>query len=96
MARRPKRIIDEDRMDDIEKEVLNHRSGIIGQVIAPLLGEAGFVLLLFDFGRKGNMAYLSNAEREDAIQLLKEAIKHMEEGNGDGTATNAGSTNTIQ
>lgn len=37
----------------------------------------GFTLLMFDFGQKGNMFYISNAQREDVINSMQEFIdKH--------------------
>jgi hypothetical protein len=32
----------------------------------------GFILLTFDFGPGGNLAYVSNANRDDAIRALRE------------------------
>jgi hypothetical protein len=39
----------------------------------------GFTLFMFDFGEKGNMAYISTADREDSIKLTKEWIEHVEQ-----------------
>lgn len=41
---------------------------------------AGFALLVFDFGPRGFMAYISNAEREDMIRALREQIARLEAG----------------
>lgn len=35
----------------------------------------GFSLLMFNFGKKGNMFYISNAERSDMLKAMKEFIK---------------------
>ena len=35
----------------------------------------GFALLLFDFGGKGNLAWISNAQRPDMIKALGEFIE---------------------
>ena len=47
--------------------------------IGKLLGAGmppgtGFVFMLFDFGAKGNFAYLSNGRRGDIVDLLREAV----------------------
>lgn len=40
---------------------------------------AGFILLLFPFGNKeGRCNYISNADREDVIILLKEQLRRFE------------------
>ncbi|MBT8453907.1 MAG: hypothetical protein KJO40_18240 [Deltaproteobacteria bacterium] len=45
------------------------------EVIVPILpAGAGFALLLFDLGERGNMAYMSNAKREDMINALEDLI----------------------
>jgi hypothetical protein len=48
------------------------------------LGErTGFLLFLFDFtrtSREGNVAYISNAQREDMIALLDEIKGNLEAG----------------
>jgi hypothetical protein len=47
----------------------------LGRTIGAQLPKGiGFTLLMFDFGGKGNFAYLSNAQRSDMIELLHEAI----------------------
>lgn len=43
--------------------------------------KTGFVLLVFEFGdpRRGHRCnYMSNAQRADVIQLLKDQLKHFE------------------
>lgn len=59
----------------------------LDQTLATVHGErTGFVLFLFDFasrkpdGDKGSVAYISNAEREDVIALLKEITGYLEAG----------------
>jgi hypothetical protein len=50
-------------------------AGLAKDVIIPILPEgAGFALLLFDLGEKGNMAYMSSARRDDMIEALEELI----------------------
>lgn len=36
---------------------------------------AGFALLLFDMGEEGNMAYVSDARREDMLKALRELLQ---------------------
>src|SRR5262249_43268608 len=40
--------------------------------------QQGFALFLFDFGPKGNIAYASNARREDMIVAIREWLEHAE------------------
>lgn len=37
----------------------------------------GFVLLVFPFGREGRCNYISNAERADVVNLLKEQLSYF-------------------
>lgn len=39
----------------------------------------GFVLLMFDFGDKGNMFYISDAQREDVLKSMQEFIDKNKE-----------------
>lgn len=39
---------------------------------------AGYILLVFDFGAAGNLAYASTADRRDAIATMREWIRTME------------------
>jgi hypothetical protein len=38
----------------------------------------GFALFLFDFGEKGNTAYVSTAQRDDMIKLIWEWLDHQD------------------
>ncbi len=40
----------------------------------------GFAVLVFDCGDKGNLAYVSNAERADMLQAMREFIAKVERG----------------
>jgi len=53
-------------------KLLNELGKLIGGACEPL--GLGFNLLLFDFGEKGNLFYISNAKREDIINVMKEFI----------------------
>lgn len=48
--------------------------------------KMGFMLMVFDFGDGGFSAYISNAEREDMIKLLREQANRLEIGADDVTA----------
>lgn len=37
----------------------------------------GFTFLLFDYGEKGNMFYISSADREDTIMMIEEFIERQ-------------------
>jgi hypothetical protein len=45
----------------------------------------GFALLVFDFGDKGRMNYISNAQREDMLTAMKEFISRNEFGDIEGS-----------
>ncbi len=53
----------------------------IAQVFAGILlnlgfeGKLGFAVLVFDFGTGGNLGWVSNAQREDMINAMKEFIE---------------------
>lgn len=59
--------------------VLEKQCADVGRQIARLLpAGVGFTLLVFDFGEKGDVAYVSNGRRADVLKLLKEHVAHME------------------
>lgn len=63
-------------MDPIEQA---HREAMqaIMTALAELFPGMGIALMVFDFGEKGRMNYISNASREDMLIALKEFIaKH--------------------
>jgi hypothetical protein len=35
----------------------------------------GFVLMTFDFGPGGSFAYVSNAERDDTVRIIREWLR---------------------
>ena len=64
----------------ILKEKLEFSARAIAMAIDEQLEEwagtkVGFALLIFDFGEDGNLAWVSNAEREDMIKALQEFIE---------------------
>lgn len=53
--------------------------GELGHWIGDKMPEGwGFNLLLFSFGEKGSMFYISNAQRTDMIEAMKEFIQKQE------------------
>ncbi|HEU5276808.1 MAG TPA: hypothetical protein VFU97_24340 [Xanthobacteraceae bacterium] len=66
------------------REELEAICAMLGKSLADELNDTttgppmGFLLMLFDFGPKGFNAYVSNANREDMIRLLREQIAHLE------------------
>jgi hypothetical protein len=64
---------DEQRMA-LEKTCAN-----IGHMLADIMPPGtGFVFAMFDFGDDGNMAYLSNAEREGMMKMLTELVTKLQ------------------
>jgi hypothetical protein len=39
----------------------------------------GFALMIFDFGKGGDLFYTSNAQREDMVRLMQEFIEKFRE-----------------
>jgi hypothetical protein len=62
-------------------EQLEQSARNLGRTIADVLPKGvGFVLVLFDYARGGNMTYLSTGERPSTIAMLKELVTKMQEG----------------
>lgn len=40
----------------------------------------GITVLVFEFGERGNLAYISNAQRADMIAAVKQWLAHAERG----------------
>lgn len=48
----------------------------IGKIIKSVLPKGwGFSLMIFNYGDKGNMFYISSANRQDMIEAMKEFIE---------------------
>jgi hypothetical protein len=52
----------------------------LGQLLKEEFEGYGFLLMVFDFGDSGMMNYLSNADREDVLECLREFIRKNEDG----------------
>ncbi len=68
---------------DKNYEVFNEEIEVTLKEIGHLIGGKlpkgwGFNLMLFDFGKKGSMFYIANAERQDVINQMKEFIAKYE------------------
>lgn len=68
----------QDRRDRAELEALSRS---IAEALTEALPEGlGFALLVFDFGEGGNLAWISNARREDMVRALREQLARLEAG----------------
>lgn len=70
-------------MDSIEKqkqveEMLRGLAAGINGVINEQVGEMGFALIVFEFGRLDIGHYISNAERREMITTLRETADRLE------------------
>lgn len=65
-----------DPIDPKVREVMNGIGDLLGKQFKP--HGCGFALLVFDFGDKGRMNYISNGTREDMIAAMKEFIARSE------------------
>lgn len=55
------------------REVMNDIAGFLDAAIKEHTDDAmGFLLMVFDFGDKGNLSYISNAQRGDVLDMLDE------------------------
>ena len=63
------------------RQELQRDARAIGKRIAASLPEGtGFALLVFEFGQTGNLAWISNGERTDMLNALREFIVRVELG----------------
>ena len=60
---------------------LEEAARVIGKRVRKLCPpDTGFTVFTFDFGEKGNMAYVSNCERADMIRLVEEWLAYQKAG----------------
>lgn len=55
----------------------------LDEALPKMLGvteRVGFMLLVFEFGPRGNLAYISNAQREAMITAVREWLARQEAG----------------
>ena len=72
-------------MSKEEEFVKQHLQVIAQKVDNELPTGFGFVVLTFEFGKTGQMMYVSNAEREDIVKAMKEWIAKTENNYGNDT-----------
>lgn len=53
---------------------------IAAELKSKLPPGVGFAVLLFDIGAKGNLAYVSNAQRSSMLEAMREFIRTAEAG----------------
>ena len=69
-----------------EEEIVKSKmQNIARKVKEELPDDFGFVVLAFKFNEKGEMIYVSNANREDVVQSMKEFIEKTENNYGNDT-----------
>lgn len=69
-----------------EEEVVKRRmQSIARKVDEELPDNFGFVVLAFKFNEKGEMIYVSNANREDVVKSMEEFIEKTKENYGNDT-----------
>lgn len=68
----------QDRCERLELETFAR--GLVEALTEALPEGIGFALLLFHFGEGGNLAWISNAQREDMIRALREQLARFEAG----------------
>lgn len=70
---------DETQKYEVDDERIKKPLLEIGQLLKSRLPEnIGFTLFLYDYGEGGSTFYISSADREDTIKLLKEFIDREE------------------
>lgn len=70
---------------EIEEKVKSKLQGIARKVNDELPEGFGFVVLSFSFNKPGLMMYVSNANRDDIVQAMKEWIEKTENNYGNDT-----------
>lgn len=60
------------------EQVGNVKMGELGRVIQDTIPGLGFAVFVFEFHSSGMINYISNAERKDMIQALKETYERFE------------------
>lgn len=68
-----------------EEIVKSRMQNIARKVKEELPDNFGFVVLAFKFNEKGEMIYISDANRQDVVQAMKEFIEKTEDNYGNDT-----------
>ncbi len=65
--------------DDLRRVALERRlRQVADSVKQQLPSGVGFLLVAFDVGGPGNLAYVSTGNREDCVKMLHELIGYLE------------------
>lgn len=71
----------EEQMSEQPIEPDKHEAmNAIAQVLCDIFPDLGFALLVFEFGDKGRMNYISNTRRQEMLIAMKEFISRNEFG----------------
>lgn len=62
----------ETTVDVQQRLLLEQQTREVADLIAGKMPGRGFLLMAFDFGDGGNLAYVSNAQRPDVLKVLEE------------------------
>jgi hypothetical protein len=63
----------------VDLDQLQEKANELGHRIGSALPDgAGFALVLFDYGPTGSTTYISSAQREDLVKLLRELAEVLE------------------
>lgn len=64
-------------LEDFQRELARD----LAARLAKAFGQpVGFTLFLFDFGARGNLSYISNADRADMINVVREWLARQDAG----------------
>jgi hypothetical protein len=61
--------IDPDRMRNVEE-----RARAVGKVVGEMVGNLGFIVLLFETDARPELSYIANCDRGDCVNVLREFI----------------------
>lgn len=75
-----------DMSDKVRPEVEEVMTGIARLIKGAMPDNMGFVLMVFDFGPQGFCSYMSSAEREDTIRMMRDLCDQLERRRADGTS----------
>jgi hypothetical protein len=76
-------------IQEMYRDKMNRLAGLIDLYFNGDDGDGrttGFVLLLFEFNKTGRANYISNADRDDVVKMLKEQIALFESQSAEGRA----------
>jgi hypothetical protein len=65
-------------MDPIPEKIRGTANALAQSLANALPKGVGFALFLFDLGPGGTMSYISNANRADMIEAIRELLVNME------------------